>query len=139
MANIRFEGVSKRFSVGGTAVDGLDLTIGDRELFTFVGPSGCGKSTALNLIAGLEQATAGRIFFDDREVGHLDPKDRDVAMVFQSYALYPHLTVYENVAFPLRIRKRPKEEIDRELREIAKVVGIEALLSRRPKELSGGQ
>jgi ABC-type sugar transport system ATPase subunit len=139
MASIRFEGVSKRFSVGGAAVDGLDLRIEDRELFTFVGPSGCGKSTALNLIAGLEQATEGKIFFDDRSVGHLDPKDRDVAMVFQSYALYPHLTVYENVAFPLRIRKRPKDEVDRAIQEIAKVVGIEQLLARRPKELSGGQ
>jgi multiple sugar transport system ATP-binding protein len=139
MASIRFEKVSKRFAVGGAAVDGLDLTIDDQELFTFVGPSGCGKSTALNLIAGLERETEGRILFGDREVGHLDPKDRDVAMVFQSYALYPHLSVYENVAFPLRIRKRPQEEIERSIREISQTVGIEALLSRRPKELSGGQ
>src|SRR5688500_17982556 len=107
MASIRFERVSKRYAVGGNAVDGLDLVIGDREFFTFVGPSGCGKSTALSMIAGLERETDGRILFDDRPVSHLDPKDRDVAMVFQSYALYPHLSVYENVAFPLRTRKRP--------------------------------
>jgi multiple sugar transport system ATP-binding protein len=139
MASIRFEQVSKRYNVGGTAVDGLDLTIGDREFFTFVGPSGCGKSTALNLIAGLEQTTDGKILFDDREVGHLDPKDRDVAMVFQSYALYPHLTIYENVAFPLRIKKLPQAEIDRAISEISRAVGIEGFLKRRPKELSGGQ
>ncbi len=139
MASIRFESVSKRFSVGGLAVDHLDVTVHDREFFTFVGPSGCGKSTALNLIAGLERESEGAIHFDDRKVSHLDPKDRDVAMVFQSYALYPHLSVEENVAFPLRIRKRPKAEIAEAIQEIARVVGIEALLQRRPKELSGGQ
>jgi ABC-type sugar transport system ATPase subunit len=139
MASIRFERVSKRYAVGGNAVDGLDLTIRDKEFFTFVGPSGCGKSTALGMIAGLERETDGKIHFDDRPVSHLDPKDRDVAMVFQSYALYPHLSVYENVAFPLRTRKRPQAEIETAIREVSRAVGIEAFLQRKPKELSGGQ
>ena len=123
MATIRFEKVVKRFGEV-TVTRGLDLTIGDGEFFTFVGPSGCGKSTILNMIAGLDNVTEGRIFFDGAEVTGLSPGERDVAMVFQSYALYPHLSAYDNIAFPLRIKKVGKEEIDREVRRVAGLLGI---------------
>lgn len=138
MAEIRFEGVHKNFG-SVKVVEDLTLTINDGEFFTFVGPSGCGKSTLLNMIAGLENVTEGRILFDDKPVNDLSPKDRDVAMVFQSYALYPHLSVYENIAFPLRMKKESLAVIDAEVKRAAALLGIGELLARKPKELSGGQ
>jgi multiple sugar transport system ATP-binding protein len=135
---IRFENVEKRF--GGTPViSELTLKIEHSEFFTFVGPSGCGKSTLLNLIAGIEKTTCGDIFFDDMRVNDLAPGARDIAMVFQSYALYPHMTVAQNLAFPLTLKKLPKREIDGQVLEIARLLGLEPLLGRKPKELSGGQ
>jgi multiple sugar transport system ATP-binding protein len=138
MARIRFEKVTKTFG-STTVVKRLDLTIDDGEFFTFVGPSGCGKSTILNLIAGLEQVSGGLIFFDDEPVNPLSPRDRDVAMVFQSYALYPHMTAYENIAFPLTIKREGRAAIDAEVRRVAALLGLENLLGRKPRELSGGQ
>src|SRR5690606_33002092 len=120
-------------------VDRLDLEIGDGEFLVLVGPSGCGKSTSLRMLAGLEDVDSGAIFIDDREVTHLPPKARDIAMVFQNYALYPHMTVYDNMAFALKLRKTPKAEIDRRVREAAKLLQLEEFLSRKPKALSGGQ
>jgi multiple sugar transport system ATP-binding protein len=121
------------------AVDRVSLTVSDGEFVALVGPSGCGKTTTLNLVAGLVELTAGEIRIGERVVNELDPKERDVAMVFQNYALYPNKTVYKNLAFPLRMRKTPKAEIDRRVREAAKVLDIGHLLERRPRELSGGQ
>jgi multiple sugar transport system ATP-binding protein len=138
MAGIRFEKVGKTFK-HVTVIKELDLIIEDGEFFTFVGPSGCGKSTILNMIAGLEPLTKGRIYFDGKLVNDLTPRQRDVAVVFQSYALYPHMTVYENIAFPLRMKKTEARTIDEEVKRIAAVLGLEGLLRRRPKELSGGQ
>jgi multiple sugar transport system ATP-binding protein len=138
MTQIRLENITKTFGPA-TVIKGLDLTISEGEFFTFVGPSGCGKSTLLNMIAGLEPVTEGSIFFDDQPVNQLSPKERDVAMVFQSYALYPHMTVYENIAFPLRMKKIGRDALDSEVRRIAEFLGLEDLLTRKPKELSGGQ
>lgn len=138
MAQIRFERVRKSFD-DVSVIKELDLVIEDGEFFTFVGPSGCGKSTILNMIAGLEPVTEGKIFFGDSAVNGLSPGERDVAMVFQSYALYPHMTVYENLAFPLKMKKARKEFVDTEVRRVAALLGLEELLSRKPKELSGGQ
>ncbi len=138
MAEIRFERVEKRFG-GRPVIRGLDLTIHDGEFFTFVGPSGCGKSTILAMIAGLEPVTSGRILFDGVTVNGLSPKDRDVAMVFQSYALYPHMTVFQNIAFPLKMQKTGRETMRTEVERIASLLGIEKLLKRKPQELSGGQ
>jgi multiple sugar transport system ATP-binding protein len=138
MAEIRFEKIEKSFG-GVKVISGLDLTINDGEFFTFVGPSGCGKSTILNMIAGLERADRGKICFDGTVVNDLSPGDRDVAMVFQSYALYPHMTVGENLAFPLRMRKTDKVTMAREVERIAVLLGIENLLQRKPRQLSGGQ
>jgi multiple sugar transport system ATP-binding protein len=138
MAKIRFEKIEKSFGNVRVIAD-LDLTIRDGEFFTFVGPSGCGKSTILNMIAGLERPDRGKIFFDETVVNGLSPSDRDVAMVFQSYALYPHMTVRENLAFPLRMRKTDKETMSREVERIAILLGIEELLQRKPRQLSGGQ
>jgi multiple sugar transport system ATP-binding protein len=138
MAEIHFERVRKSFD-GNPVIRGLDLTIHDGEFFTFVGPSGCGKSTILAMIAGLEPVTEGHIRFDGAVVDDLSPKDRDVAMVFQSYALYPHMTVYRNIAFPLKMKKVDKKTIDSEVRRIAALLGLEKLLKRKPRELSGGQ
>jgi ABC-type sugar transport system ATPase subunit len=138
MSEIRLEGIEKRYG-DFVAVRGIDLTIADGEFFTFVGPSGCGKSTILHLIAGLDAPSSGTIRFDGAPVDALAPGDRDVAMVFQNYALYPHMTVYENIAFPLRIRKRPAAEVLERVRETAALLGIEELMRRRPGELSGGQ
>ena len=121
------------------AVDHLDLEIGDGEFLVLVGPSGCGKSTSLRMLAGLEDVDDGSIFIDDRDVTHLPPKARDIAMVFQNYALYPHMTVYENMAFALKLRKTPKSEIDRRVKEAAKLLQLEEYLDRKPKALSGGQ
>lgn len=138
MAEIRFENVTKRFKNAGV-IKGLDLKIREGEFFTFVGPSGCGKSTLLNMIAGLEDVTEGNIFFDDTVVNTLSPKERDVAMVFQSYALYPHMTVYENIAFPLSMKKVSGNVVDKEVDRIASLLGLNEMLDRKPKELSGGQ
>jgi multiple sugar transport system ATP-binding protein len=138
MAEIRFENVNKSFG-SVKVVENLTLTIADGEFFTFVGPSGCGKSTLLNLIAGLDDVTSGGILFDSKPVNDLPPKDRDVAMVFQSYALYPHMNVFENIAFPLRMKKESRETIDAEVRRVASLLGLGDLLRRRPRELSGGQ
>lgn len=138
MAEIKLEGIEKRFK-DTTIIRNLNLTIKDKEFFTFVGPSGCGKSTILNMIAGLEDVTSGTIYFDGTPVNTLPPGDRNVAMVFQSYALYPHMTVYENIAFPLRIRKQPKERIEAEINRVTTLLGVNTLLHRKPKELSGGQ
>jgi multiple sugar transport system ATP-binding protein len=121
------------------AVTDLSLEIADREFIVFVGPSGCGKSTTLRLIAGLEEITQGEVFIGDRKVNDVAPKDRDIAMVFQNYALYPHMSVYDNLAFGLKLRKYPKAEIKKRVNEAAKILGIEALLDRKPKALSGGQ
>jgi multiple sugar transport system ATP-binding protein len=140
MAEVKLEAVKKR--IGSLEViKGLTLTIHDGELFTLVGPSGCGKSTLLHLIAGLEQPTSGRIYFDGEDVTRREPRERDVAMVFQSYALYPHMTVAENLAFPLRIGagRRVRGRIQEEVHRVAGVLGLESLLARRPRELSGGQ
>ena len=139
MAMIEFDQVSKRFGDGFVAVDDLSLRIEDGEFMIFVGPSGCGKTTALRMIAGLEEVSSGEIRIGGRSVGGLDPQDRDVAMVFQNYALYPHKSVRENVGFPLRMRSMAKTEIDIRVLEVAKMLGIEALLDRKPRDLSGGQ
>jgi multiple sugar transport system ATP-binding protein len=138
MASIDYEHVTKTFD-GTTAVDDLSLTISDGEFLVLVGPSGCGKTTALRMLAGLEEISNGRILIGDRIVNNLAPGSRDVAMVFQSYALYPHMTVYDNLAFALRNRKLPKEEIDRRVRDAASVLDLDGLLKRKPKQLSGGQ
>src|SRR5512133_2287911 len=122
-----------------TAVEDVNLEIADREFVVLVGPSGCGKSTTLRMIAGLEDISRGDIYIGGRLVNDVAPKDRDIAMVFQNYALYPHMTVYDNMAFGLRLRKYPRPEIDRRVKEAAEMLGIQELLSRKPKQLSGGQ
>ncbi len=139
MAEVRFEQVSKVFDKSVTAVAEFDLEIRDKEFVVLVGPSGCGKSTTLRMIAGLEHPTNGRIFIGDKLVNEVAPKDRDIAMVFQNYALYPHMTVYENIAYGLRLRKYPKRVIDEKVREAARSLAITELLDRKPKALSGGQ
>ena len=139
MARIRFTDVGKRYPNGFVALAGLNLDIADREFLVLLGPSGCGKSTTLNMIAGLEEITEGELRFDDAVVNDVPPHRRDVAMVFQSYALYPHKSVYENIAFGLRMRKHEAAEIDRRVRDAAKRLEIEPLLERRPNQLSGGQ
>jgi len=138
MAEVVLEHVTKRFG-DVVAVKDVSLTIADGSFTVLLGPSGCGKTTTLRLIAGLEEVTAGRIFIGGRDVTRLEPKDRNVAMVFQNYALYPHLKVYDNIAFGLKAAKRPRSEIDRRVREAARLLGIEDLLNRRPRQLSGGQ
>jgi len=138
VATVSFRHVWKRF--GNTvAVKDLNIEVADKEFLVLVGPSGCGKSTSLRMLAGLEEITEGEILIGDRVVNNVAPKDRDVAMVFQSYALYPHMTVYENMAFGLRLRKTPKQVIDQRVREAARSLGIDNLLDRRPRQLSGGQ
>ncbi|HVR42616.1 MAG TPA: sn-glycerol-3-phosphate ABC transporter ATP-binding protein UgpC [Thermoanaerobaculia bacterium] len=138
MAGVRFDGVSKQYGAV-SVIEGLDLDIRDKEFMVLVGPSGCGKSTALRMIAGLEEISSGRIRIGERVVNELAPKERDIAMVFQSYALYPHMTVRENLAFGLRIRKTSKEEMERRVREAAEILDIAHLLDRKPRQLSGGQ
>jgi multiple sugar transport system ATP-binding protein len=138
VASVTYEHVTKRFG-SVVAVDDLNIEIPDKEFLVFVGPSGCGKTTSLRLLAGLEEATAGDIFIGDRLVNDVAPKDRNIAMVFQSYALYPHMSVYDNMAFGLKLRKTPKAEIDRRVRQAASDLGILELLERKPKQLSGGQ
>jgi multiple sugar transport system ATP-binding protein len=139
MAEIVLDQVSKRFKDGTTAVDHTDLTIEDGEFFILVGPSGCGKSTLLNMIVGLEDVTEGEIRVDGQVVNDIDPKDRGMAMVFQSYAIYPHMTVRENMAFPLKLAKLPKDEIARRVDEAATTLELTELLDRKPANLSGGQ
>jgi multiple sugar transport system ATP-binding protein len=139
MAEIVLDGVSKRFADGFEAVKQMDLEIGDGEFMILVGPSGCGKSTALRMIAGLEDITDGEVRIGDRVVNELAPKERDIAMVFQTYALYPHMTVRENMAFPLKLAKMPDEEIDKKVSEAAKILDLEEHLDRKPANLSGGQ
>src|SRR3954454_8446565 len=140
MANVRLEGVRKIYQDGGhVAVHGVDLVVADGEFVVLVGPSGCGKSTTLRMIAGLESITAGKLFIGDRLVNDVPPKDRDIAMVFQSYALYPHFSVYDNLSFGLKLRKTPKAEIARRVAEVAEILGLQALLERKPRQLSGGQ
>src|SRR5918992_1550236 len=139
MAEIVLEGVSKIYGDGTKAISDLDLDIKDGEFIVLVGPSGCGKTTALRMVAGLEHISDGTIRIGDRVVNTVPPKERDIAMVFQNYALYPHMTVYDNMAFGLKLRKLPKEEIDRRVREAARILGLEEFLSRKPKALSGGQ
>ncbi|HYI12576.1 MAG TPA: sn-glycerol-3-phosphate ABC transporter ATP-binding protein UgpC [Thermoanaerobaculia bacterium] len=138
MAGVRFENVAKRYGPV-SVIEGLNLDIQDHEFMVLVGPSGCGKSTALRMIAGLEEISDGKVSIGERVVNDLQPKDRDVAMVFQSYALYPHMTVRENIEFGLKIRKMPKPEMDRKVAGAAETLGITQLLDRKPKQLSGGQ
>jgi multiple sugar transport system ATP-binding protein len=138
MSNVILKNVVKRFG-SATAVDNLSIEIKDREFAVLVGSSGCGKSTALRMIAGLETVTSGEIFIGDTRVNELEPKDRDIAMVFQNYALYPHMNVRDNMGFGLKIRKFSDQEIDARVQEAADILGIQELLERKPKELSGGQ
>jgi multiple sugar transport system ATP-binding protein len=138
MASVTYDQVSKRFG-DVTAVNNLSLNIADKEFLVLVGPSGCGKTTALRLLAGLEEITEGQIMIEDRVVNDVAPKDRDIAMVFQSYALYPHMSVYDNMAFGLKLRKTPKDEIKRRVNQAAETLGIQNLLDRKPRQLSGGQ
>ena len=139
MAGIVIDRISKVYADGTTAVSDLSLDIRDGEFIVLVGPSGCGKTTALRMIAGLEGISGGTISIDDRVVNNVPPKERDIAMVFQNYALYPHMTVYDNMAFGLKLRKLAKSEIDRRVREAADILGLDELLQRKPKALSGGQ
>ena len=138
MARVVLDHISKHFG-SVAAVKDFHLTVEDKEFVILVGPSGCGKSTALRMVAGLEDSDSGTIRIGERDVTDLPPKDRDIAMVFQEYALYPHMTVYRNMAFGLKLRNFPKEEIDRRVREAAEILGIQELLDRKPKQLSGGQ
>ncbi len=139
MAQVVLKNITKRFDAGVVAVRDVSLTIQDREFVVLVGPSGCGKSTSLRMIAGLEEITGGEISIGDRVVNDVPPKDRDIAMVFQNYALYPHMTVYDNMAFGLKLRKLPKAEIQQRVAETAEILGIQELLDRKPRALSGGQ
>ncbi len=142
MASVTLKGVKKVYQQGGkdvTAVHGVDLEVKDGELVVLVGPSGCGKSTTLRMVAGLESISAGELFIDDRKVNDVPANDRDVAMVFQSYALYPHMSVYDNMAFALKLRGMSKADIDTRVKEAASILGIGELLGRRPKDMSGGQ
>ena len=139
MAGVTFDGVGKLYPDGTRAVSGMDLEITDGEFMVLVGPSGCGKTTALRMVAGLEDISEGVLRIGERTVNRVPARDRNIAMVFQSYALYPHLSVYENIAFGLRLRKTPKDEIDRKVRDAARVLGLEAFLERKPRALSGGQ
>jgi multiple sugar transport system ATP-binding protein len=139
VADVTFDRVSKVYPDGTRAVSNFDLEIQDGEFMVLVGPSGCGKTTALRMVAGLEDITEGVLKIGERVVNHVPPRDRDIAMVFQSYALYPHLSVYENIAFSLRLKHEKKEEIDRRVQEAARILGLEGFLKRKPRALSGGQ
>ena len=139
MASLSLRNIYKRYAGGVTAVTDFCLEIADKEFIILVGPSGCGKSTTLRMIAGLEEISEGELYIGDRLVNDVAPKDRDIAMVFQNYALYPHMTVFENMAFGLKLRKTPKDEIKRRVEEAARILDIELLLDRKPKALSGGQ
>lgn len=139
MANVKVVELNKVYPNGFHAVKDVNLSIEDKEFMILVGPSGCGKTTTLRMIAGLEDITSGDMVIGDRKVNDVSPKDRNIAMVFQNYALYPHMTVYENMAFGLKLSKTPKDEIDERIKRAAKILDIEALLKRKPKQLSGGQ
>ena len=139
MASLSLKHIYKKYPGGVTAVSDFCLEVQDKEFIIFVGPSGCGKSTTLRMIAGLEEITEGELYIGDKLMNDIAPKDRDIAMVFQNYALYPHMTVYENMAFGLKLRKTPKEEIKRRVEEAAEILGITHLLDRKPKAMSGGQ
>ena len=139
MATIQLKNVFKRYDNGFEAVKDFNLDIQHKEFIIFVGPSGCGKSTTLRMVAGLEEITDGELFIDGKLMNYVEPKDRDIAMVFQNYALYPHMSVYENMAFSLKLKKTPKEEIDQKVREAAKILDLDELLDRKPAQLSGGQ
>lgn len=139
MAELRLEHIYKIYDNKVTAVKDFNLHIEDKEFIVFVGPSGCGKSTTLRMVAGLEEISKGEFFIDNKRMNDVQPKDRDIAMVFQNYALYPHMSVYDNMAFGLKLRKYPKSEIDRKVKEAAKILGLEEYLKRKPKALSGGQ
>jgi multiple sugar transport system ATP-binding protein len=139
MAGVTFDDVSKIYPDGTRAVNAIDLEIEDGEFMVLVGPSGCGKSTALRMVAGLEEISEGVLKIGDRVVNHVPSRDRDIAMVFQSYALYPHLSVYDNIAFGLKLKKTPKQEVEKRVNEAAKILDLEAHLKRKPRALSGGQ
>ena len=139
MASLSLKNINKTYPNGFVAVKDFNLEIADKEFIIFVGPSGCGKSTTLRMIAGLEEITSGELWIGDRLVNDVEPKDRDIAMVFQNYALYPHMSVYDNMAFGLKLRKTPKDQIDKLVHEAARILDIEHLLDRKPKALSGGQ
>ncbi|MCX7715343.1 MAG: sn-glycerol-3-phosphate ABC transporter ATP-binding protein UgpC [Clostridia bacterium] len=139
MADLQLKNIYKKYAGGVTAVSDFCLDIADKEFIILVGPSGCGKSTTLRMIAGLEEISEGELYIDGKLVNDVAPKDRDIAMVFQNYALYPHMTVFENMAFGLKLRKTPKDEIKKRVTEAAKILDIEHLLDRKPKALSGGQ
>ncbi|WP_156288785.1 ABC transporter ATP-binding protein [Oceanobacillus salinisoli] len=139
MAELRLENIQKRYDKDVVAVDDFNLHIKEKEFIVFVGPSGCGKSTTLRMIAGLEEISSGEFYIDDKKMNDVAPKDRDIAMVFQNYALYPHMNVYDNMAFGLKLRKFSKDEIEKRVNNAAKILGLEAYLDRKPKALSGGQ
>ena len=139
MAGLKLKHIYKRYPNGFEAVKDFNMEIADKEFIIFVGPSGCGKSTTLRMIAGLEEISEGELWIGDKLCNDVEPKDRDIAMVFQNYALYPHMTVYDNMAFGLKLRKVPKDEIDKAVKHAAKILGLEQLLDRKPKALSGGQ
>jgi multiple sugar transport system ATP-binding protein len=139
MAKVELKNISKVYDGGVRAVENANIVVEDKEFVVLVGPSGCGKSTTLRMVAGLEEITEGELYIDGELMNDIPPKDRNIAMVFQNYALYPHMSVYENMAFGLRIKKVPKDEIDRRVKDAAKILDIEKLLDRRPKALSGGQ
>ena len=139
MASLSLQHITKRYPNGFEAVKDFNLEIADKEFIIFVGPSGCGKSTTLRMIAGLEEISGGTLKIGDKVMNDVEPKDRDIAMVFQNYALYPHMTVYDNMAFGLKLRKVPKDQIDKAVREAARILDLEKLLDRKPKALSGGQ
>ena len=139
MASVSLKHIFKRYPGGVTAVSDFCLEIKDKEFIILVGPSGCGKSTTLRMIAGLEDISSGTLYIDGKEMNDVAPKDRDIAMVFQNYALYPHMTVFDNMAFGLKLRKVPKDEIERKVNEAAKILDLTHLLDRKPKAMSGGQ
>ncbi|KIO66622.1 hypothetical protein B4064_2159 [Caldibacillus thermoamylovorans] len=139
MADLKLNHIYKIYDNKVTAVSDFNLHIQDKEFIVFVGPSGCGKSTTLRMIAGLEEISKGELYIDDKLVNDVPPKDRDIAMVFQNYALYPHMTVYDNMAFGLKLRKMPKDDIDKRVKDAANILGLEQYLDRKPKALSGGQ
>ncbi|MBO5925964.1 MAG: ATP-binding cassette domain-containing protein, partial [Clostridia bacterium] len=139
MSGLKLDHIYKVYPSGVQAVTDFTMEIEDKEFIVFVGPSGCGKSTTLRMIAGLEEISDGDLYIDGYRMNDIQPKDRDIAMVFQNYALYPHMTVYDNMAFGLKLRKMPRAEIDARVKEAARILGLETYLQRKPKALSGGQ
>ncbi|MBQ3852827.1 MAG: ATP-binding cassette domain-containing protein, partial [Lachnospiraceae bacterium] len=139
MASLSLKHITKVYPNGFEAVKDFNLEINDQEFIIFVGPSGCGKSTTLRMIAGLEDISGGELYIGDKLMNDVEPKDRDIAMVFQNYALYPHMSVYDNMAFGLKLRKVPKDQIDKMVKEAARILDLTSLLDRKPKALSGGQ